>query len=134
MRQRMNPEIKAKWVAALRSGEYTQGTCFLKQESDHPHAFCCLGVLCDIAAKEGIIEWEVQTWHGRSTWHAASTKTLHDKNSERLPFCVTEWAGLYDVDPDLMLSDSRRSVRVSELNDNVRLDFERIAELIEGQL
>lgn len=134
MRKRMNPEIKAKWVAALRSGEYKQGTCFLKQESDHPHAFCCLGVLCDIAAKEGIIDWEFQTWQGRSTWYASSTKTAQDKDSERLPFCVMEWAGLDRLDPDLMLSDWRRSVRVSELNDRERLGFERIAELIEGQL
>ena len=136
MRKRMNPEIKAKWVAALRSGEYKQGTCFLRKDYPDRYApdFCCLGVLCDIAAKEGIIDWEIQTWHGGETWYASSTKTLHDKNSERLPACVMEWAGLDKVDPDLMLSDWRRSVPVSELNDRERLDFERIAELIEGQL
>jgi hypothetical protein len=40
----MNPEIKAKWIAALRSGEYAQGRYALR-DGDH---FCCLGVLCDV--------------------------------------------------------------------------------------
>lgn len=41
----MNQEIKAKWVAALRSGQYKQGKECLRNEENH---FCCLGVLCDI--------------------------------------------------------------------------------------
>lgn len=43
----MDPELKTKWVAALRSGEYTQGRGYLY----HPltNSFCCLGVLCAVA-------------------------------------------------------------------------------------
>lgn len=38
----INPEFKAKWVAALRSGEYTQGKANLyTPETD---SYCCLGV------------------------------------------------------------------------------------------
>ena len=40
----MNPEIKAKWVEALRSGKYRQGQDFLK----NGNTFCCLGVLREI--------------------------------------------------------------------------------------
>lgn len=40
----MNPEWKAKWVAALRSGNYQQGSGDLR----HDDRFCCLGVLCDL--------------------------------------------------------------------------------------
>jgi hypothetical protein len=40
----MNPEIKAKWVAALRSGEYEQGHTYIRNRDNK---FCCLGVLCD---------------------------------------------------------------------------------------
>ena len=40
----MNPELKAKWVAALRSGKYEQARC---QLSDGV-GFCCLGVLCEL--------------------------------------------------------------------------------------
>ena len=54
----MNKEIKEKWLKALRSGEYTQGQGFLKQMKDNTPQYCCLGILCDIAAKEGILEWE----------------------------------------------------------------------------
>lgn len=46
----MNKKIKNKWVKALRSGKYKQGTEALKitHDGDGEAAFCCLGVLCDI--------------------------------------------------------------------------------------
>lgn len=50
----MKPEIKAKWVKALRSGRYKQGTGMLYSESNK--AFCCLGVLaksCGILGQRG---------------------------------------------------------------------------------
>ena len=47
----MKPEIQAEWVAALRSGEYKQGTGVLRSEANE---FCCLGVLCDLAVKAGV--------------------------------------------------------------------------------
>lgn len=43
----MDAELKAKWVAALRSGEYRQGCRFLLTESG---AMCCLGVLREVAS------------------------------------------------------------------------------------
>lgn len=45
----MNPDIKAKWVAALRSGTFVQGKEHLKRESTGGATFCCLGVLCEVA-------------------------------------------------------------------------------------
>ena len=47
----MNAEIKTKWVEALLSRKYKQGTGRLRSEDNH---FCCLGVLCDVLGKE----WE----------------------------------------------------------------------------
>lgn len=41
----MNPELKQKWLAALRSGNYRQGQGQLHNADNQ---FCCLGVLCDI--------------------------------------------------------------------------------------
>jgi len=46
----MNPEVKTKWVAALRSGEYKQGHYRLRSKLNE---FCCLGVLCEVV---GLIE------------------------------------------------------------------------------
>lgn len=44
-------ENAKKLVAALRSGEFKQGRdCLRKKET-----FCCLGVACELAAREGII-------------------------------------------------------------------------------
>lgn len=39
--------IKSKWVKAPRSGEYDQGTGWLKDEYG---GYCCLGVLCMVIA------------------------------------------------------------------------------------
>lgn len=41
----MNSGLKAKWIEALRSGEYKQGYGALRDDDD---TFCCLGVLCDV--------------------------------------------------------------------------------------
>lgn len=46
---KMDPKWKAKWVEALRSGEYKQGRHSLKDTLDPKGPkYCCLGVLCDI--------------------------------------------------------------------------------------
>lgn len=46
----MNPEIKKKWVEALRSGEYeqTEGQLRVDDEKGKPVGYCCLGVLCEV--------------------------------------------------------------------------------------
>jgi len=41
----MTPELKTKWCAALRSGEYKQCRGRLKRANQHSASFCCLGVL-----------------------------------------------------------------------------------------
>ena len=48
----MNEEIKAKWLEALRSGRYKQGTYALRKGNE----FCCLGVLCDIVEPGAWVE------------------------------------------------------------------------------
>lgn len=47
----MKPELKAKWLEALRSGGYRQGKGFLQQIDNTTGAYtnCCLGVLCKVA-------------------------------------------------------------------------------------
>jgi hypothetical protein len=42
----MDAELKARWVAALRSGEYEQGRRQLRAGD----TYCCLGVLCVVAS------------------------------------------------------------------------------------
>lgn len=53
----MNQEIKAQWLQALRSGDYTQGVLRLRiSAGDGQLRHCCLGVLCDVLDPEG---WNV---------------------------------------------------------------------------
>lgn len=49
MVDKMDPVIKAKWVVALRSDNYVQGTgCLHRLNDEGIHEFCCLGVLCEV--------------------------------------------------------------------------------------
>lgn len=43
----MDEEVKSKWLAALRSGEYKQGRGGLYADVEGGR-YCCLGVLCDV--------------------------------------------------------------------------------------
>lgn len=47
---KLRPAFKKKWLAALRSGEYAQGTEYLCNVGKKYDRFCCLGVACDILA------------------------------------------------------------------------------------
>lgn len=105
----MNPEIKQRWVAALRSGEYKQGHKFLFRNGRH----CCLGVLCDLYTKETGIAW---------------TAPL----SRTLPLEVVKWAGVSDINPDVYLGHG--TATLTQLNDSGKYDFPAIADLIDKHL
>ena len=52
--EHLDPEVKAKWLEGLRSGNYTQGQGRLKSTLPgegpvrSPPMHCCLGVLCEV--------------------------------------------------------------------------------------
>jgi len=50
--KKMNPELKAKWVEALRSGKFKQGQSRL--HDNNADTYCCLGVLCVVASAEWV--------------------------------------------------------------------------------
>lgn len=50
----MNAELKAKWVSALRSGEYEQTIGALRRGTAERFYYCCLGVLYCIEGKEKV--------------------------------------------------------------------------------
>lgn len=122
----MNPEIKAKWLEALRSGEYKQGTgslCTIQE--DGTSWYCCLGVLCDLAAKEGVVEIGLA---GREIYYGESDSYLPDR--------VQRWAGIHDgIRPDAHNPRiGPASASLSELNDDQEASFEEIARIIEERL
>lgn len=52
----LSDELKAKWLAKLRGGEYQQGPTYL--HNANADTYCCLGVLC---ALQGIT-WDSEDW------------------------------------------------------------------------
>jgi hypothetical protein len=111
----MNPQIKQKWVSALRSGEYQQTQERLRKED----GFCCLGVLCDLYIKENNVEWEIDE----------DDMYRYEKHFTVLPPSVVEWAGVEDSNPYV----NGGIGTLSGLNDRGST-FEQIAYVIEEQL
>jgi len=133
----MNQEIKARWTAALRSGEYQQGEGCLNKNGK----LCCLGVLCELAVKDGVIT---------STILYPDDDEPHTGYGERLeelvlPKLVMGWAGLDDINPGVDLSNAPEGVifkpgeivsdfpSLAGINDS-GTPFAVIADVIDAQL
>lgn len=114
----MNPQVKELWTAALRSGRFNQG--FYQLAADD--SYCCLGVLCEIAVQEGVIDTATEL-NGEKRY--GSQKTY-------LPQQVVDWADLESRSPQVEVSEGSRSL--SSLNDSRFYDFNKIANLIERNL
>lgn len=74
---------RAKWIKALRSGEYKQTTGALRDNE----GFCCLGVLCDIT-KDEVGGW----WEGNGEGKTAVFKMPVHDSAFKMP--VHDSAGL----------------------------------------
>ena len=111
----MNPQIKQKWVDALRSGDYQQTKGRLRKEDE----FCCLGVLCDLYGKENNVEWQ----------HNEVDDYFYEKNSTVLPLSVMEWADVDGQSADIC----NVTETLAGLNDSGST-FNEIADLIENHL
>lgn len=116
----MNPDIKKKWVEALRSSEYQQGRGRLHNPKEN--TFCCLGVLCDIYRKENNLQWVI--CHGA----AYLSGDHHEPMDGFLPPQVVDWAGVKDRSPVVEGSS------LVALNDSDEFSFEKIAQYIEKYL
>lgn len=138
----MDPKVKSLWTAALRSGEYQQAKGYLRTDD----GYCCLGVLCDIAVKNGVIP-EPKRVDNVAADSVLSNDDLpvyfyggdSDSSYLTLPEAVQHWAGLRDYNPAVRVIDeeglpgveSWRQAPLSELNDAMSFDFSKIADHIE---
>jgi hypothetical protein len=93
----MNKTVMKKWVKALRTGKYKQGTSFLKLTDNRSNKtyYCCLGVLCELYNEES----------KKNKKKMLSEKTridvyghVHSFNNQKkiLPNKVMNWSGLLD--------------------------------------
>jgi hypothetical protein len=129
----MKADVKALWVAALRSGQYRQGRSQLTNEANED---CCLGVLCKLAVQAGA-DVVVRKEEGEPGVPAA---TLYDGEMAFLPDAVAGWAGMYTSNPVVIYEDNVRPL--ATLNDGMTADngstvlepqtFAQIADLIEA--
>lgn len=107
---RLNPEFKAKWLKALRSGRYKQTIMTLRNKSalEKGYRYCCVGVACNIVDPK---QWASQG-PTKFSWGRVFASGL-----DRLPF---------------LNEDTFREL--ADLNDNKGWNFNQIADWIEENL
>jgi hypothetical protein len=119
----MNPEIRARWTTALRSGNYQQGSGALREKTAHNgEKLCCLGVLCVIAEQDGVV---TAAFNGLVEDGVDAGLWAYDGRPDYLPESVKDWAGLTYANPT---SNGRY---LANLNDE-GWSFARIADAIDG--
>jgi hypothetical protein len=106
-----------KWVRALRSGKYKQTESYLQNEK----GFCCLGVLCELAVKKGVISPAKKT----------GDFYTYAKKADILPIKVRKWAGLKQNDGYFKGEDGPTTLTM--LNDHQGKTFKEIADVIESK-
>lgn len=110
IKTRTRREVYDLWIEALRSGEYRQGRGRLRNVTGTE--FCCLGVLCDLAVKDGGQQWD-----------AASYGPGFDGHSSNLSLNVQRFMGM----------TAKQQNRLMQLNDSLAYNksFNEIADYIE---
>lgn len=106
--------VAKKWVEALRSGKYEQGTRYLKSENK----YCCLGVLCEISNISSFI----------SNFYLSELPESYYGSRRDLPYEVGQWG---DVKTPLG-NIEEFDICLSEINDNEHGTFKEIADYIES--
>jgi hypothetical protein len=120
----MDPEIRAQWTAALRSGKYPQGRSVLRKDDE----LCCLGVLCELARAAG---------HLGARCCEDGTWVYGNGETEYLPAAVAEWAGITHGAHNpaviaLVDEDGPGPMELALLNDEYQWTFAQIADAIDG--
>ena len=94
----MKKEIADKWVAALRSGEYTQAREMLACDARTKH--CCLGVLCELAIEDGVEMEAAEVGYENPSMDMPTdnTYTLFAGEAGGLPESVQHWADVKSRD------------------------------------
>ena len=119
-------ERRKEWVAALRSGKYTQGRGHLKKGG----LYCCLGVAC-LVSEVGVFKFIP----GSEDWYYQVKPT--DVPKETLPFEVQEYYGIaktLGANPLVNFTNKEGGSDIStlaEINDSGKYSFNTIAKIIE---
>jgi hypothetical protein len=124
-----NKDVITRWIDALRSGEYHQGRAVLarfttsEQDGAIPIRYCCLGVLCELAVQDRIID---------PAAHSEDSKSLrYDGQGAVVSTAVQAWAGI--TEDGEFVDDPYLDIRqaLTSLNDDEGYTFSEIADEIE---
>lgn len=123
----MNREVTQAWVDALRSGDYRQTRGVLSRvDMDGSKGFCCLGVLCNLAVKAGLIP--------PPEHDPARGVDIYDRSYLRPSELVHWWVGMpyLTVDtPQGLPGLQGQTIPLETLNDTHNFSFDQIADAIE---
>lgn len=108
-------ELTRKWIAALRSGKYNQGRCYLRSKTDH---FCCLGVLCDLYYPDG---WEDTDVDNNRSWYRFNGLARFSAADTHPPQEVMKLVGM----------NLYEQLEIVAMNDYENYSFEELASAIE---
>lgn len=108
---KMDPTMKAKWLAGLREGNYRQGQQALRRKDN---TYCCLGVLADVCG----VKWQEPHEGDDPAYFFQDEFTGH------------EWAGAL---PSSIPLDGNATGKLIFMNDN-GAPFSEIAAWIEANL
>ena len=130
---KLDPDFKAKWVAALRSGKYRQVAGTLRATNPSgKHSFCCLGVACNLISNRRWAEDKYKKGKSMAGWGG-----LGSGADSGFPFFTEE------IDPlnvDAWGRPGRdRGVHATincliSMNDDFGATFEDIADFVEANL
>jgi hypothetical protein len=135
----LSPEKKARmraFIAALRSGRYRQTTGTLNRlyKADESvgrtraiRKYCCLGVACEVAIKDGL------NLQKTTLEHVRSNTTAYNDASGELPVEVAKFYGI-PTNPLLVCETSSGRYEVAHAttaNDSLKLSFREIADAFE---
>lgn len=118
-------EARKRWVAVLRSGEYSQLKGQLMNIGDNKR--CCLGVACEPEVTSVPLSLEYSEVEGIYGYLDGSTNSW--VSTRTLPYAVSVELGFRSKNPPVLLPNGRVDT-LAGLNDT-GTSFEEIADLIE---
>lgn len=121
----VNKERVALWVQALRDPDLIQGLEALatRENETCPWEQCCLDVACQVAKANGLPLTEVILTYQRG-YNQGDDVEVHV-----LPHTVRDWYGFNET--YVKLYHQGQATFATELNDDERLTFDQIADVIE---